>query len=284
MRDLIAVLWHLFLELLGFYGYTLMFPQSSYSVISRISTRPDSRTGANIGARAHTRQVEENGGIATTVRAGESNQRTGSAVSSSRDLDLRAGQVDLRLVWLVQSNLLDADEILSARSRLRYRRIYRIVLVYRRYLSLIFRPVLSFARPVLTLVGPTHLLSGIDSRSCGVEFEPGGSRAIPFGGRTTLRNLSQVVLSRSRVIHLLRRLPVYSGTGRCFHDIGSGDGGVASDVGNGRAAETLLALGIPGPASGGPVFVLRLAVDDYPRECIYERVGISSAMDSGLGN
>lgn len=70
-----------------------------------------------IRRRCDSVQVDQDTRIAALIRPGERHQRAGGSIPSARDLDLRAGKIELGLVGLhghVQSDLLDAKQILAA--------------------------------------------------------------------------------------------------------------------------------------------------------------------------
>ena len=80
------------------------------------------RSWLNIGCWNWVVDVDHDTGLATGVRAGEGNERAGTAAAAVCDVDLSAREVELRAAEArggVQRDVLDADDVLAGRERLR---------------------------------------------------------------------------------------------------------------------------------------------------------------------
>ena len=66
-------------------------------------------------------EVENTAGIISGIGTWESNQWAWSSASAACNLDLTTCNVDLRLSGVVESDVLDANEVVAARSGLWYR-------------------------------------------------------------------------------------------------------------------------------------------------------------------
>jgi len=91
---------------------------TAQSPSTRLISCPHRRPGGLVRSCGDGIQIDQDAGIVAPIRPGKRHQRPWGSVPSPRDLDLRAGKVELGLVRLhghVQSNMLHAEQILAAR-------------------------------------------------------------------------------------------------------------------------------------------------------------------------
>lgn len=83
----------------------------------RCSTSPDSGSGLDVGSGDGIVDVEHDSGLATSVDTRDRDKRTRCAAATVNNVDLGAADVELGTTearCAVQSNVLNADEILAA--------------------------------------------------------------------------------------------------------------------------------------------------------------------------
>jgi hypothetical protein len=111
-----------------------------------------------------------------------------------------------------------------------------------------------------TLSWPSHLLLCINARLRCAESEPHCTTAVPALNVRSSRDLSQVILRRSRVVDLLGGQVVHGRSGGHGHDVGSIAGGVAAYIRGRWVLDALLRASILGLAGCGPVLLFSFAV------------------------